>query len=96
MLVGLLNIIFNVLIFLVRVASWLVLIYVIMTLLMPQNKYTQLAAKYAEPILTPIRAWLSKTFPKLANIHLDVSPLVLWVLVEIVIWVLGILKRILL
>ena len=96
MLVGLLSIVFNVLIFLVQIASWLMLVYVVMTLLMPQNKYTLLIGKYAEPILTPIRAWLSKTFPKLANLSVEVSPLVFWLLLEVLGWVLGILKNILL
>lgn len=96
MLLGLLNIVFSVLIFLVRVASWLMLIYVVLSWILPQNKYTLLIGKYVEPALTPIRAWLGKTFPKLASFRLDLSPLVLWLLLDIAIWVLELLRNILL
>jgi uncharacterized protein YggT (Ycf19 family) len=96
MLTGLLNIIFNVLIFLVDIAGWALIIYVIMTMLIPQNKYTLLAGKYIEPVLAPIRAWLNKTFPKLGGMRVDLSPLVLWLLLEIVTWLLGLLRNLLL
>lgn len=96
MLVGLLNIIFNVLIFLVRVASWLMLVYVVMSWVLPQNKYTLLIGKYVEPVLSPIRAWLSRTFPKLGSFRLDLSPLVFWLLLDVAIWLLEIVRNILL
>ena len=96
MLVGLLNIVFSVLIFLVRVASWLVLIYVILSLVLPQNKYTLLIGKYVEPVLAPIRAWLAKTFPKLEGLRVDFSPVALWLILEVAVWLLGLLKNILL
>jgi len=96
MLVGLLNLIFNVLIFLTQVAYWVMLVYVIMTLVIPQNKYTQLVGKYVEPVFAPIRAWLAKTFPKLSQTRLDFSPVVLWVLLIVVSWLLKLLKAILL
>lgn len=96
MLITLLNFIFSLVIFLVNVAGWVLLVYVIMALILPQNKYTLLAGKYIEPVLSPIRAWLFKTFPKLSMTHLDFSPLVLWVLFEIALWLLRLLKSILL
>lgn len=96
MLVGLLNLIFNVLIFLTQVAYWVMLVYVIMSLVIPQNKYTQLVGKYVEPVLSPIRAWLAKTFPKLSQTRLDFSPLVFWLLLVVVSWLLSLLKAILL
>ncbi|MCE5342918.1 MAG: YggT family protein [Eubacteriales bacterium] len=96
MLVSLLNIIFNVAIFLVNIATWLVIVYVVMTLIIPQNKYTLLVAKYIEPILAPIRSWLAKTFPKLNQTRLDLSPAVLWLLLEIVGWLLQWIRSLLL
>jgi uncharacterized protein YggT (Ycf19 family) len=96
MLVGLLNIIFNVAIFLVNLASWVVVVYVIMLLVIPQNKYTLLAGKYVEPVLAPIRQWLGKTFPKLGQTRLDFSPAVLWLLLEIAGWLLQLLRNALL
>ncbi len=96
MLVGLLNVIFNILIFLVDIAGWVLIIYVIMSMLIPQNKYTLLAGKYIEPVLAPVRTWLNRTFPKLGNLRLDFSPLLLWLLLEIAAWLLGLLRNILL
>lgn len=96
MLVGLLNIIFNILIFLINIASWIMLVYVVMTLIIPQNKYTLLVGKYVEPVLAPIRVWLSKTFPKLSVSRIDLSPLVFWLLLEVVGWLVQLLRNILL
>jgi len=96
MLVGLLSFIFNVLIFLVRVASWLLLVYLVLKLILPQNKYTLLVGKYVEPILTPIRAWLFKLFPKLEGFALDLTPVAAWVLLQVAAWLLVLLRNILL
>jgi len=90
------NIIFNVAIFLVNLASWVVVVYVIMLLVIPQNKYTLLAGKYIEPVLAPIRQWLGKAFPKLRQTRLDFSPAVLWLLLEIAGWLLQLLRNALL
>ena len=96
MLVGLLNFLFSVVIFLVEVASWVLLAYVVLSLILPQNKYTLMVGKYIEPVLTPIRAWLQKTFPALANLRFDLSPLVLWLLMDVAVWLLKLLKGLLL
>lgn len=96
MLVSLLNLLFNLLIFLTKVAYWIMLAYVIMSMVIPQNKYVQLAGKYVEPVLSPIRAWLDKTFPKLSQTRLDFSPVVVWLLLVVVSWLLSLLKTILL
>jgi uncharacterized protein YggT (Ycf19 family) len=96
MLVSLVNIIFNIAIFLVNIAAWVLIVYVVMALIIPQNKYTLLVGKYIEPILSPIRAWLSKTFPKLNQTRLDFSPIVLWLLLEIVGWLLQLIRNLLL
>ncbi len=96
MLVGLINVIFTVILTLINVASWLVVIYVFLLLLAPENKYTLLIGKYVEPVLTPIRAWLAKIFPKLGASRFDLSPLVLWLILQIADWLLRLLRNILL
>ena len=96
MLVGLLNIVFSVLIFLVRVASWLMLIYVVLSWILPQNKYTLLIGKYVEPLLAPVRTLIGRFLPSLAKLHVDVSPIGLWLLLNIAEWLLRLLKGILL
>lgn len=96
MLVTLLNFIFNLLIFLLNVAFWVMLVYVVMSLLIPQNKYTMLVGKYVEPVLAPMRNWLFKMFPKLAGLRVDFSPVVFWLLLKVATWLLMLLKAILL
>lgn len=96
MLIGILNFIFNVVLFLISLLSWVVLIYVIMALIIPQNKYTLLVGKYVEPILSPIRKFLFRTFPKLGEIGIDFSPLVLYFLIQIASWLIRLLRGILL
>ncbi len=95
MLVSILNFIFNVIIFLLGVASWAVLIYVIMALIVPQNKYTQLIGKYVEPILAPLRKFLFRVFPKLREIGVDFSPLLFYLLIQIASWLVRLLRSIL-
>jgi uncharacterized protein YggT (Ycf19 family) len=86
MLTGLLTFIFNAILFLLTVLSWAILVYVIMALVIPQNKYTLLVGKYVEPVLSPIRKLLFKVFPKLAQIGVDFSPLVLYLLIQLASW----------
>ena len=75
MLISILNFLFNLILLVLTLASWAVLIYVVMALIVPQNKYTLLIARYVEPILSPIRQFLFKIFPKLGAIGVDFSPL---------------------
>ena len=96
MLSGLLRFIFDILIFLVNIASWALLVYVIMTLVVPQNKYTLLIGKYVEPLLAPVRTLIGRFLPSLAKLHVDVSPIGLWLLLNIAEWLLRLLKGILL
>ena len=96
MLVGLLKIIFDVLIFLVSISTWVLLAYVLMSLIIPDNKYTLLVGKYVEPVLAPVRALLAKLFPKLGASRVDFSPVALWLLLTVVEWLLRLLKTILL
>lgn len=91
MLTGLLSFIFNAILFLLTVLSWAILIYVIMALVIPQNKYTLLIGKFVEPVLTPIRKLLIKLFPKLATLSVDFSPLVLYLLIQIASWLIRLL-----
>lgn len=96
MLVSILNFIFNVIHFVITVVSWLVLIYVVMTLIVPQNKYTQMIGKYVEPVLAPLRAFLYRVFPKLREIGMDFSPLLFYLAIQVLSWLLSLLQRILL
>lgn len=93
MLSGILRFLFDLVIFLLNIASWVLLVYVVLQLLLPQNKYTLLAGKYVEPVLSPVRALLSRLFPGLAKVQLDLSPIVLWLLINLAEQLVGLLKR---
>lgn len=96
MLTNVLGFIFDVILFLITVASWLVLIYVIMALVVPQNKYTLLVGRFVEPVLTPIRKFLFRIFPRLREIGVDFSPLIVYVLIQIISWLVRLLHQVLL
>lgn len=96
MLVGILKFVFDVAIFLVGLATWVLVAYVLMQLLIPQNKYTLLVAKYVEPLLAPVRALLFKLFPGLQKLRLDLSPVGLWLILLVAEWLLRLLKGLLL
>ena len=96
MLISILNFIFGAILFLITIISWVLLIYVIMALIVPQNKYTVLVSRYVEPVLSPIRKLLFRVFPKLREIGMDFSPLVFYMLIQIVAWLISRLRLVLL
>ena len=80
-------------------ALWLfdvaLLIYVAMSWLRPTaNRWTELLRKIVEPVLNPIRRILVEKLPPRLQIF-DWSPLVAWLLVELVRYLLGTLRVIL-
>jgi uncharacterized protein YggT (Ycf19 family) len=95
MLVSILNFIFNAILFIITVVSWLVLIYVVMALIVPQNKYTLMIGRFVEPVLAPLRKFLYRVFPKLQQIGVDFSPLLFYLAIQIVSWLIRLLQRIL-
>lgn len=95
MITGILSFIFTVVLFLITVASWLLLIYVIMALVIPQHRYTQLMGKYIQPILSPLRIFLYRLFPKLRDTGVDFSPLLLYLLIQVLSWLVRLLRNIL-
>ncbi|NLV58127.1 MAG: hypothetical protein GXY67_05100 [Clostridiales bacterium] len=95
MLVGLLNLVFTILNWALVLLQWALVVYVILSLVLPQNKYTQLLGKYAQVLLTPVRRQMERFFPKLVSIGMDVSPIVLWLLIFVVRWLLELLRNIL-
>jgi uncharacterized protein YggT (Ycf19 family) len=94
-LIGIIDFILGVIQFLIVVASWVLLAYVIMALIIPQNKYTLMIGRYVEPILSPIRKFLFRTFPKLGQIGIDFSPLIFYVAIQIVLWLVRLLRTLL-
>lgn len=91
MISGLLGII----VWVLRLISTLLLIYCIMSFVMPRSDLMLKAASYVEPILRPFRDLLYRFFPRLRMMPLDFSPLVVWLVIDIAIWIINLLRRIL-
>ncbi len=86
----------------VGIATWIlqalslvILVYCVMTLVVPQNELVRKAGAYIEPMLAPFRSLLHRIFPKLRGFAFDLSPLVMWLVIDIAIWLLRLLSRIL-
>lgn len=71
------------LLFVLRILSWALLIYCVMSFVMPQSDLYRKLARYVEPLLDPIRRWLFRLFPSLSRMAVDVSPLGLWLVIEV-------------
>ena len=67
----------------VKVASLALLVYCVMSFVMPHNDLYRKASFYVEPLLQPIRRQLYRWFPALRSLPLDFSPLALWLLLDI-------------
>lgn len=78
---------------LIRLAMWLfdvaLLLYVVLSWLRPAaNRWTELLRRVVEPVLTPIRRVLMEKLPARWQIF-DWSPVVAWLLVELIGWLLN-------
>lgn len=76
-----------------RVANFALLIYCVMSFVMPGNDLYRKAAQYVEPLLRPIRLKLWQWFPALRNLPVDLSPLGLWLAIDILQWLVNMLRR---
>ena len=95
MLVFVVNSIFSIAHWVLEVAGLVVLVYVVLKMVMPQNKYALLIGKYVEPVLKPIRALLQRTFPGLRGSVIDFSPLALFFAFNVMQWILRMLRHLL-
>ena len=95
MLIGLLRVLFNILFWVLNVSGTVLLIYAILTFILPQHRITQTIGRFMEPLLAPIRRFIQRTLPGLGNTGLDFSPVGLWLLLKAASWVLRLLQGIL-
>jgi len=77
-----------------RLASLALLIYCVMSFVMPHHQLYRKASMYIQPILQPVRTQLYRWFPKLRNLPLDLSPLALWLAIDILMGIVNLLRRI--
>ena len=76
-----------------RLASFALLIYCVMSFVAPQNELYRKAAYYMERFLQPIRMKLYRWFPALYNLPVDLSPLALWLLIDIATGIVNMLRN---
>ena len=77
-----------------RLASFALLIYCVMSFVMPGNDIFRKARFYVEPILNPVRNQLYRWFPALRRMPVDFSPLALWLAMDILMALVNLLRRI--
>ena len=77
-----------------RLANYALLAYCIMSFVMPQSDLYYKASTYIQPILDPIRQKLWQWIPALRGLPVDVSPLGLWLIIDILMWVVNFLRHV--
>lgn len=77
-----------------RLASFALLVYCVMSFVAPGNDLYRKAAYYVERVLYPIRLKLWRWFPALRNLPVDLSPLALWLLIDVAMALVNMLRRV--
>lgn len=78
-----------------RLISTAFLVYCVMTFVMPQSNIMRTLARYVEPILNPFRQLLYRIFPKLRAMPVDFSPLLVWLVIDVLMWLINLLRYVL-
>ena len=76
-----------------RLANLALIVYCIMSFVMPQSDLYRKLGSYVEPVLYPVRQKLYGWFPRLRTLPVDLSPLTLWLALDIATSLLTMLRR---
>lgn len=90
MLIGL---ILNVASAVLRLFSFALLVYCVMSFVAPGNDLYRKAAYYMERLLYPVRMKLYSWFPALRGLPVDLSPLAVWLLIDVAMALVNALRR---
>ena len=77
------NLIFTLANLALRVMSLAMLVYCVMSFVMPGSPLHYRLAALVEPVLNPVRRCLYGWFPSLRRMPVDFSPLAVWLLIDI-------------
>lgn len=88
------NLLFSLAHLALRLVSLAMIVYCVMSFIMPGSPLYDRLASYIEPILQPVRIRLYRWFPSLRRMPVDFSPLAVWLLIDVAGWVLNLLRRI--
>ena len=87
MIRGILNLVSK----LVQLVNLALVIYCLMSFLIPTSEFFQKVRAKVDPILQPVREWLWNRFPAVSSLPVDVTPLAVWLLLSLANYVLGLL-----
>lgn len=87
------SLLLNLLSLALRVVNLALLVYCIMSFVMPTSQLYHTLGRYIRPLLDPVRRKLWQWFPKLRTLPVDVSPLALWLAMDILSSVINMLRR---
>ncbi len=68
------------------------LIYCVMSFVMPQSEWFYKLSRLIQPVLYPVRKQLHTWFPSLRSLPVDLSPLAVWLLIDVAQWILNFLR----
>ena len=77
-----------------RAASLILIIYCVMSFVMPQHNLYRKASVYIRPLVDPIRQKLWRWFPSLRSLPVDLSPLGLWLVIDVAVAIVNLLRRV--
>lgn len=77
-----------------RLLSFALLVYCVMSFVAPGNDLYRKAAYYMERLLYPVRQKLYGWFPSLRSLPVDLSPLAVWLLIDVAMAVVNMLRRV--
>ena len=75
-----------------KLANYALLAYCIMSFVMPQSDLYYKLSRYVQPVLDPVRRKLWQWIPSLRTLPVDVSPLGLWLALDILMWIVNFLR----
>ena len=75
-----------------KLANYALLAYCIMSFVMPQSDLYYKLSRYIQPVLDPVRRKLWQWIPSLRTLPVDVSPLGLWLCIDILMWIVNFLR----
>lgn len=86
------SLLFGLLAVALRLASYVLLAYCIMSFIMPQSDLYRKLGYYVERFLYPVRKKLYGWFPSLRNLPVDLSSLALWLAIDILMAVINVFR----
>ena len=87
------SLLFNLAHLALRLISLAMMVYCVMSFIMPGSSLYYRLASYVDPILRPVRFRLYRWFPSLRRMPVDFSPLAVWLLIDVAGWLLNLLRR---